>query len=241
MAVYKKDSRNEKENYRPVSILPNLSKICERCMYKQMNKYFDPILSKYQFGFRKGYSAQQCLLIMIEKWRASLDQNGTCAALLTDLSKAFDCLPHDLLIAKLHAYGCDLPSLKLLNCYLRNRRQRVKINNFYSSWAEILFGVSQGSIFGPILFNIFLSDLFLFIKNKDIVSYVDDTTPYKTGGNSAYVIHNLEVLGKTLLNWFKDNSMKANPCKYHLLLFGNDSSKITVGNETIPVVNAKNF
>ena len=188
-----------------------------------MNKYFDPILSKYQFGFRKGYSAQQCLLIMIEKWRASLDQNGTCAALLTDLSKAFDCLPHDLLIAKLHAYGCDLPSLKLLNCYLRNRRQRVKINNFYSSWAEILFGVSQGSILGPILFNIFLSDLFLFIKNKDVVSYADDTTPYETGGNSAYVIHNLEVLGKTLLNWFNDNSMKANPCKYHLLLLGNDS------------------
>ena len=161
---------------------------------------------------------------MIEKWRASLDQNGTCAALLTDLSKAFDCLPHDLLIAKLHAYGCDLPSLKLLNCYLRNRRQRVKINNFYSSWAEILFGVSQGSILGPILFNIFLSDLFLFIKNKDVASYADDTTPYEIGGNSAYVIHNFEILGNILLNWFNDNSMKANPGKYHLLLSGNDSS-----------------
>ena len=108
-----------------------------------MNKYFDPIRFKYQFGFRKGYRAQQCLLIMIEKWRASLDQNGTCTALLTDLSKAFDCLPHDLLIAKLHTYGSDLPSLKLLNCYLRNTRQRVKINNFCSSWAEILFEVPR--------------------------------------------------------------------------------------------------
>ena len=82
---------------------------------------------------------------MIEKWTASLDQNVTCEVLLTDLSKAFDCLPLDLLIAKLHAYGCDLPLLKLLNCYLRNRRPRVKTNNFYSSWAEILFGVPQGS------------------------------------------------------------------------------------------------
>ena len=85
--VYKKDSRNEKENYSPVSILPNLSKIYGRCMYTQMNKYFDSILSKYQFGFRKGYSTQQCLLVMTEKWRASLDQNGTCVALLTDLFK----------------------------------------------------------------------------------------------------------------------------------------------------------
>ena len=88
---------------------------------------------------------------MTEKWRASLDQNETCAALLTDLSKAFHCLPHDLFIGKLHAYGCDLTSLKLLNWYLRNRRQHVKINNFYSSWAEILFGVPQGSILGPLL------------------------------------------------------------------------------------------
>ena len=115
-------------------------------------------------------------------------------------SKAFDCLPHGLLVAKLHAYSCDLLSLKLLNCYLCNRRKRVKTNNFYSSWAEIFFGVSQKSILGPILFNIFLSDLFLFIKNKDVASYVDETTPYETGENSAYVTHNLEVLGNTLLN-----------------------------------------
>ena len=119
-------------------------------MHKQINKYFGPILYKCQFGFRKGYGAQQCLLIMTEKWRASLDQNVTCAALLTDLSKAFNCLPHDLFMAKLHAYVCDLPPLKLLDCYLRERR--------------------QGSILGLIL-DIFLSDLILFIKNKAVASY----------------------------------------------------------------------
>ena len=103
--IYKKESRNEKENCRPVSILPNLSKIFERCIYDQLKDYFEKLLSKYQCGFRKGFSTQHCLLAMIEKLRKSLDSRGASAALLTDISKAFDCLPHDLLIAKLHAYG----------------------------------------------------------------------------------------------------------------------------------------
>ena len=106
--IYNKESRNKKENYRPVSILPNLSKIFERCMYDQLKDYFDKLLSKYQCRFRKEFSTQHCLLAMIEKLRKVLDsgrEGGASAALLTDFSKAFDCLPHDLLIAKLHAYG----------------------------------------------------------------------------------------------------------------------------------------
>ena len=74
---------------------------------------------------------------------------------------------------------------------------------------------------------------FISLHQKDVASYADDATPYETGGNSAYVKHNLEVLGNTLLNWFNDNSIEANPGKYHLLLSGNESSKITIGNETI--------
>ena len=132
--VFKKGSANSKENYRPVSILPNLSKIFERCMFKHMSCYFEEhFLSKYQCGFRKGFSAQHCLMALLEKWKTCVDQKQICGALLTDLSKAFDCLPHDLIIAKLNAYGFSLSALRLIHDYLSNRKQRTKINLTYSS------------------------------------------------------------------------------------------------------------
>ena len=108
-----------------------------------------------------------------------------------------------------------------------------QVKTFYSSGAEILFGFPPRSILGPINFNIFLFDLFLFIKNKDVASFADDKTPHETGGNSLYVIHNLEFLGNTLLKRFNDNSMKTYPGYYQFILSRSDSSKITIGNKTI--------
>ena len=160
--VFKKGDGKSETNYRPASILPNVSKIYERCLYKQMSKFFDKILSKYQCGFRKGFSSQHCLATMLAKWRETIDKGDCFGALLTDLSKkVFDCILHELLIANLHAYGDDMKSLRFLYSYLNGRKQRVKINDKNSFFEELLFGVPQGSILGPLLFNIFISDLSL--------------------------------------------------------------------------------
>ena len=112
--VHKKGSRYDKGNYRPVSILPNLSKVFERCLHKQISDFFHTILSKYQCGFRKGHGAQHYLIALLEKWRESVDRGLEFGILLTDLSKAFDRLPHDLFIAKLFAYGFDHKALRFI-------------------------------------------------------------------------------------------------------------------------------
>ena len=191
-----------------------------------MSAYFDEIFSKYQYGFRKGYSSQQCLLALLEKWKAAVDKGKVFGALLTDLSKAFDCLNHELLVAKLNAYGFTLPALKLVHDYLSDRKQRTRVNNSYSTWFEILFGVLQGSILGPLLFNIFLMDLFFILSEIDIVNY----KPYTSSNDVKGLIKSLEEASKKLFKWFDDNPMKSHPDKCHLHVSMNGNVKIRIGN-----------
>ena len=142
--IHKKDDKTDKESYRLISILPNLSKVYERLMYNQIYPYFDTLFSKFQCGFRKGFNVQHCLLAMIEKWRKTLDKGGETGAILTDLSKAFDCIDHNLLIAKLDAYGFEKQSIDFLHSYLKKRKQITKVDSAYILWKMLLSGVPQG-------------------------------------------------------------------------------------------------
>ena len=155
---------------------------------------------------------------MLEKLKTSLDKGMCTGILLTDLSKAFDCISHELLIAQLYAYGFTKNSLSLVNDYLSERKQRTKIQNKYSSWREIIYGVPQGSILGPLLFNIYINDLFLFSDDFLMSNYADDCSPYEFSYTTDEVIVKLEKDANLLIEWYKNNYLHPNPKKWHLLL-----------------------
>ena len=146
--IFKKLERILVNNYRPVSILPAVSKIYERIMQKQISLYIEKYLSSYLCGYRKGFNSQYALIAMIEKWKESLDNKGLAGAVLMDLSKAFDTINHELLIAKLGAYGFDKSALAITFNYLSDRWQRTKINTSFSTWSELLSGVHRDQYLG---------------------------------------------------------------------------------------------
>ena len=153
---------------------------------------------------------------MLKKWKLAVDKGKDFGALLTDLSKAFDCISQEFVLAKLHVYGFSLRALRLIHSYLTNRKQRTRLNGNYSSWEEILFGVPQVP-------QVFLCDLFLIMKETSFASYADDNTPYVTAENLDEVIKSLEKDSIKLFQWFSDNHLKANHDKCHLLVSGKNN------------------
>ena len=162
---------------------------------------------------------------MIETWRKCLDENKIVGATLTDQSKAFNCLPHDLLVAKLEAYGLDTKTLKLILSYLSGRKQCVKIRNSFSLLKLILFDIPHGSILEPIFFNIFMNDIF-FLLGYDLHNFADDNTVTAVAETIQDLINSLEVKTSNIIEWMKDNDMIANPNKFKAIVLTKTDNNI---------------
>ena len=150
-----------------------------------------------------------------------------------DFTPIFKKASHDLLLAKLNAYGFSLSALMLIGSYLFNRQRRKKVNVSYSSWKKILFGVPHASILGPLLFNIFNCDLFFILEKIDFFSHADDNTPIASEATSESVVSSLENFSASLFEWFSNNQMNANPEKCHQLINVNRPATIKIGEDTI--------
>ena len=187
-------------------------------MKQQLIKHLDNTLSVFIVANRRAYGTQHVLIRLVEDWRSELDNDYLVGAILVNLSKTFDCIPHDLLITKLHAYGPDEDALVLVYSYLKRRKQCVRINNMHSSFQEVISGVPQGSALGPVLLNFYINDLFLFIKQATLHNYADDNTLAYFSKSMPDLVNTLEKETGLALPWLESNEMIANPEKFHAIL-----------------------
>ena len=166
-------------------------KVYERVIYGQASNYFESFLNEIFCRFRKAHSTQHTLFKLLPSWKNSLDRGGFLGSILIDLSKAYDCLPHDLLLAKLQTYGFSKESIRLFLSYLVKHTQRIKTGSTFSDWTNILKGISQGSILGLLLFNIFINDLFFFSAKCEICNFAGNNSLYSCGMNLNNIFSNL--------------------------------------------------
>ena len=244
--IFKKNDALDKNNYRPVSILTGFSKLYESSMDDQLSAYFSGVLNDFVNAFRMGYSCQSLLVKAIDDWKCAVDNNDITGVLSMDLSKAFDCLPHSLLIAKLSAYGISDDSCQLVGSYLSSRKQRVKIGQHRSSWSTISKGVPQGSILGPLLFNIFINDIFHFIEHCKMYNYADDNTMSLSAPSLNEVKGKLQNDTHNAIQWFIDNGMVPNPSKFQFMVISNKKKhptfrlQLILIQSTLAITNAGN-
>lgn len=219
--LYKKGDRNYEGNYRPVSILPVISKVFERLVYDQYYSYLcqGDLVYKYQSGFRKMFSTNNALTFLTDKIRYSMDNGLYTGVILLDLQKAFDTVDHDILLHKIRATGADENTVKWFTSYLCNRKQFVKLNNISSSREGIKCGVPQGSILGPLLFNIYVNDMCRAVL-CDIFLYADDSMLVVSGKNVLDIEKTLECEMNKLSVWLESNKLSLHLGKTESILFG---------------------
>ena len=186
----------------------------EKLLATQLNSHFNGILADNLSAYREHHSCQTALLRLVEDWKDCLDKDLMVAVTSIDLSKAFDSLPHNLLLAKLKAYGLNKQACILLRNFLNGRQQRVKINDTFSPWMSLTRGVPQGSVLSPLLFNFFINNIFYFVRHARLNIYVDDQQIYDSDKDPMTLHLRMENELTTIVNWYAINGLKANPEKF---------------------------
>lgn len=219
--VFKKGDRTSIVSYRPIAILSSYSKIIEKCIEKRLSKYLTKfrILSTQQFGFRAGYSTDFALLSFTDYIKHTLDSGCFAGALLIDLSKAFDSLVHNILLAKLNSIGVVGIAQELINSYLSNRQQAVCVSNVLSTFKSIDKGVPQGSILGPLLFLIYINDLTSILTHSQPFLYADDTTIVTKDKSIDALTNKLSADFYNVQNWCTANGLTINTNKTQFIVF----------------------
>ena len=216
--LFKKNSRLEVGNYRPVSLLSTVSKILEKSIYVQLEHYLSSnnLIYQYQSGFRRGFSTETCLIFLTDYIRTQLDLGKYVGMLLLDVRKAFDSVNHDVLCYKLEAMGIESAWFK---SYLSNRQQLVSVDGVQSDLMQLSCGVPQGSLLGPLLYLCYSNDMVTSVKNK-LLLYADDSVIISSNKNPDVVAHELSMDLSSCNNWLINNKLSLHVGKTELILFG---------------------
>ena len=214
--IHKKGPTQDVSNYRPISILPVLSKILEKHVALNLRNFLEDkkLLHENQSGFRSDHSCETALLNIVDNWINALNNNETVGTLFLDLSKAFDLVNHTILLQKLKLYKVEGHALKWFSSYLSGRSQKVCVNGNLSDPQNITAGVPQGSVLGPLLFIIYINDLPQYSHDKTQVDmFADDTTLSTHSTNKQDIYNNLQSSLDAINTWCEDNSMILNAAK----------------------------
>ena len=218
--IFKEGERCKKSNYRPISVLPVISRLFEKLVFDQLYQYLDDngFLSPDQSGFRALHSTVTSLLKCTDDWYKGLDTGQVTGLIFIDLKKAFDTVDHEILCKKLHLYGVQNRELAWFKSYLSNRKQFSRVNGFDSKIEEIEIGVPQGSCLGPLLFLVYINDLSLAIKNAKTSMYADDTSLYLCSKDISQLNNTINKDLKKLDEWLMGNKLSLNVAKTHSML-----------------------